>query len=100
MKCAFPEVPALAPTPRWAQPYLPIHRHQRTLKLNEPIAIVGMACRLPGADGLDAFWKLISEGGTAWGPLPETRLPRDLYFHPHKSRVGKSYSEIDRKSVV
>ena len=94
MKCAFPEVPALAPTPRWAQPYLPIHRHQRTLKLNEPIAIVGMACRLPGADGLDAFWKLISEGGTAWGPLPETRLPRDLYFHPHKSRVGKSYSEM------
>jgi len=62
--------------------------------LNEPLAIVGMACRLPGADGLDAFWKLVVERGAAWGPLPESRLPRDLYFHPEKSRVGKSYSEM------
>ncbi|MFM8734154.1 MAG: beta-ketoacyl synthase N-terminal-like domain-containing protein [Pirellulales bacterium] len=62
--------------------------------MNEPIAIVGMACRLPGADGLEAFWKLVVERGAAWGPLPESRLPRDLYFHPEKSRVGKSYSEL------
>ena len=62
--------------------------------MNEPLAIVGMACRLPGADGLDAFWKLVVEGRAAWGPLPESRLPRDLYFHPEKSRLGKSYSEM------
>jgi 3-oxoacyl-(acyl-carrier-protein) synthase len=53
-----------------------------------------MACRLPGADGLDAFWNLVLEGRTAWGPLPESRFDRDLYFHPEKSRVGKSYSEL------
>ena len=62
--------------------------------MNEPLAIVGMACRLPGADGLDAFWSLVSEGRTAWGKLPESRLSRELYFHPEKSRVGKSYSEM------
>ena len=62
--------------------------------MNEPLAIVGMACRLPGADGLEAFWKLIVGGGTAWGPLPESRLPRDLYFHPEKGRVGRSYSDL------
>jgi acyl transferase domain-containing protein/acyl carrier protein len=62
--------------------------------VNEPLAIVGMACRLPGADGLDAFWNLVVEGRTAWGRLPESRLPRDLYFHPEKSRLGKSYSEL------
>ncbi|MCE2726412.1 MAG: acyltransferase domain-containing protein [Planctomycetaceae bacterium] len=62
--------------------------------MNEPLAIVGMACRLPGADGLEAFWNLVVEGRTAWGRLPESRLPRDLYFHPEKSRVGKSYSEM------
>ena len=28
----------------------------------EPIAIVGMACRFPGADGIPAFWRLL-EGG-------------------------------------
>ena len=62
--------------------------------MKDSLAIVGMACRLPGADGLDAFWRLVAEGRTAWGPLPESRFCRDLYFHPEKSRVGKSYSEM------
>ncbi|MCY3660833.1 MAG: SDR family NAD(P)-dependent oxidoreductase [Caldilineaceae bacterium] len=28
----------------------------------EPIAIVGMACRFPGAEDLEAFWQLLEEG--------------------------------------
>ena len=28
----------------------------------EPIAIVGMACRFPGAEDLDSFWRLLAEG--------------------------------------
>ena len=31
----------------------------------EPIAIVGMACRFPGANDLDAFWSLLTEGKNA-----------------------------------
>ena len=30
--------------------------------LNEPIAIVGMACRFPSADGLSAFWRMLEAG--------------------------------------
>ena len=62
--------------------------------MKEPLAIVGIACRLPGADGIDAFWDLVLRGRTAWGPLPEERFSRELYFHPEKSRLGKSYSEM------
>src|SRR5687767_237194 len=29
----------------------------------EPIAIVGIGCRFPGADRPSAFWRLLSEGG-------------------------------------
>ena len=29
---------------------------------NEPVAIVGMACRFPGADGLSAFWRMLEAG--------------------------------------
>ena len=29
---------------------------------NEPIAIVGMACRFPGADGLSTFWRMLEAG--------------------------------------
>ena len=31
----------------------------------EPIAIVGMACRFPGAEGLAAFWRLLAAGKNA-----------------------------------
>ena len=33
--------------------------------LEEPIAIIGMACRFPGADGLADFWRLLDEGRKA-----------------------------------
>ena len=29
---------------------------------NEPVAIVGMACRFPRADGLSAFWRMLEAG--------------------------------------
>ena len=35
------------------------------IERDEPIAVVGMACRFPGADGLDAFWELLEEGRNA-----------------------------------
>ncbi|MYI56659.1 MAG: hypothetical protein F4062_06475, partial [Acidimicrobiia bacterium] len=31
----------------------------------QPIAIVGMACRFPGAGDLEAFWRLLEAGGNA-----------------------------------
>ena len=62
--------------------------------MQEPLALVGMACRLPGGDGLEEFWQLVSRGGTAWGPLPEDRFCRDLYYADGKGKTGKSYSEL------
>ncbi len=62
--------------------------------LKEPLALVGMSCRLPGGDGLDEFWKLVAQGATAWGSLPADRLNRDLYFATEKGTIGKSYSEL------
>ena len=31
----------------------------------ESIAVVGMACRFPGANDLSAFWRLLAAGGNA-----------------------------------
>ncbi|MEE2054011.1 type I polyketide synthase [Nocardiopsis tropica] len=40
----------------------------------EPIAIVGMGCRLPGGiDTPEALWDLLERGGEALGPLPSDR---------------------------
>ncbi|MGH3160156.1 MAG: beta-ketoacyl synthase N-terminal-like domain-containing protein, partial [Streptosporangiaceae bacterium] len=44
-----------------------------------PVAIIGMACRLPGASDPDAFWKLLREGRNAITEAPGDRWePRAL----------------------
>jgi len=42
---------------------------------SEPIAVVGMSCRLPGADGPVRFWELLCGGEDAIGDVPEGRWP-------------------------
>ncbi|MET0322347.1 MAG: beta-ketoacyl synthase N-terminal-like domain-containing protein, partial [Duganella sp.] len=37
------------------------------------IAVVGMSCRLPGADDIDAFWRLLAEGRSAIADVPAQR---------------------------
>ena len=49
-----------------------------------PIAIVGMACRLPGADSVDEFWKLLVEERGAVVEFPPHRLNRQLYYDERK----------------
>jgi len=41
----------------------------------EPIAVVGMAGRLPGADDTDQFWRLLSDGTDAITDVPAGRWP-------------------------
>lgn len=40
----------------------------------EPIAVVGIGCRFPGAETPEQFWSLLCRGADAVGPLPPTRL--------------------------
>lgn len=40
----------------------------------EPIAIVGMGCRFPGAPGLNEYWELLAGGKDAAGAYPADRL--------------------------
>jgi acyl transferase domain-containing protein len=58
------------------------------------LAIVGMSCRLPGADGLDEYWRLLITGGDAVGEFPPDRLDRDLYYSSAVGRLGKTYSTL------
>ncbi|POM24527.1 Erythronolide synthase, modules 3 and 4 [Actinomadura rubteroloni] len=41
--------------------------------MHEPIAIVGISCRLPGGNDPHRFWRLLREGREAVGPAPEGR---------------------------
>ncbi len=58
----------------------------------EPIAIVGMACRLPGgADSLDAYWRLLNEGRDAIQEIPQERWDTHAFYDP-VARPGKTQS--------
>ena len=41
---------------------------------HEPIAVIGLGCRFPGADSPEAFWQLLHEGRDAIADLPADRL--------------------------
>ena len=69
----------------------------------EPIAIVGMACRFPGANDIEAFWRLLETGGNAitegvpgsgvgrWG-----QLFGDRAVQSEACRFGAFVEDIDR----
>ncbi len=44
---------------------------------NEPIAIIGMSGRFPGARSVDEMWAILEKGIDAVGEFPEERLPRN-----------------------
>ncbi len=58
----------------------------------EPVAIVGAACRLPGAPDLDAYWRLLEAGGDAVSTLPADRFAQGAFFHPRRGEPGRSYT--------
>lgn len=58
-----------------------------------PIAIVGMACRIPGASTLDAMRALFAEGKDAISRVPEDRWNADAYFDPRPGTPGKTCTD-------
>ncbi|MEU7620681.1 type I polyketide synthase, partial [Micromonospora rifamycinica] len=61
--------------------------------IDEPIAIVGMACRYPGgADTPEKLWDLLLAEADVIGPAPDDRgWDVDSLFDPVRGVVGKSY---------
>jgi phthiocerol/phenolphthiocerol synthesis type-I polyketide synthase B len=63
-----PDVEAAAAAPVGAAPGAP------ATSLNEPIAVIGLGCRLPGdINGPDALWDFLAAGRSAVGTVPDDR---------------------------
>jgi len=59
----------------------------------EPIAVIGMSCRLPGGvDTPDKFWKLLHDGVDAISETPADRWDVDAYFDPNPETPGRIYT--------
>lgn len=59
--------------------------------LAEPIAIIGMSCRLPLADNLEQYWQLLSRGQDAIRPIPSERWDVRAYYDSEPDKPGKMY---------
>jgi acyl transferase domain-containing protein len=55
----------------------------------EPIAVVGMACRLPGGVSTPTdYWELLRDGRSGVIRVPEDRWDADAYFSEDHTRPG------------
>ena len=57
---------------------------------DEPIAIIGIGCRFPGADGPAAFWRELSDGVDAISEIPPDRWDADAFYDADPSVPGTS----------
>lgn len=70
---------------------------------SDQVAVIGMACRLPGARDLAAFWRNLAGGVDSVIEIPPERWDVDAFYSPDPAAEGKSYcrkggfiAEVDR----
>ena len=57
---------------------------------HEPLAIIGLGCRIPGgACNAEQFWDLLRQGRFGVREIPSDRWPVDEYFDPNPDAPGK-----------
>jgi polyketide synthase PksN len=61
--------------------------------IEEPIAIIGVAGKYPGANTLEEFWENLKIGKDSITEIPKNRWNTELFFDKEKGKEGKTYSK-------
>ena len=56
------------------------------------IAIIGRACRLPGANSAGELWNVLTEGRCTVSRIPRDRWSQERLMHPRPKERGRSYT--------
>src|SRR3546814_530313 len=59
-------------------------------RAREPVAVIGIGCRMPGGiDGPEAFWDMLEAGTDAVSEVPPERWDADAFYDPDPDAPGK-----------
>ncbi|CAM2065404.1 SDR family NAD(P)-dependent oxidoreductase [Sulfidibacter corallicola] len=72
--------------------------HNPVARYNAPreardIAVIGLACRLPGANNAERFIELLQAGKSAVTEVPADRWSIAEYYAPQKNQPGRTYAK-------
>jgi acyl transferase domain-containing protein len=59
---------------------------------SEPLAVVGLSCRYPGATGVEEYWRLLSEGRSGVVEVPADRWDIADYYNADRRVPGAVYT--------
>jgi len=76
------------PPSRWTDFY-PAPAQEQTGAIPQPIAVIGMSGRFPGADNLEEFWENLAAGRDSVQEIRRWRL--DTFYDPDPDVTDKSY---------
>lgn len=66
---------------------------RRAAPADQPIALIGAACRFPGGvTDLQTYWQLLEQGTDAVGEVPKERWDIDAYYNPDPDVPGRMAS--------
>ncbi|ASZ12601.1 non-ribosomal peptide synthetase [Chitinophaga sp. MD30] len=88
---AAPAVEVIAAPP--AQEHIMTRRQPTPPNNNEPVAIIGISGKYPGADNLAAFWENLKAGKDSITEIPADRWEVEGFYNETKGTPGKSYSK-------
>lgn len=83
--------PSLSPTKRALQAIQTLQAKVEALERakHQPIAVIGLGCRFPGANNPAEFWDLLQNGKEAITEVPSDRWDLDQYYSSDPNTPGK-----------
>ncbi|WP_338862076.1 amino acid adenylation domain-containing protein [Mycetohabitans rhizoxinica] len=75
------------------QPHVTAVRRYDRGERNEPIAIIGLAGRFPGAADIDSFWNNLKNGVDSISEIPAERWEHSKYYSRDRSLKGKIHTK-------
>ncbi|XP_068615290.1 mycocerosic acid synthase-like polyketide synthase [Brachionichthys hirsutus] len=54
------------------------------------MAVIGIGCNFPGGEGLDNFWRVLSEGRNCAADIPAERFDASLWYNAEEGKPGRT----------